>query len=74
MISCEQVVQGVWEFLDKDMTPEAIATFQKHLDLCRSCFSKIEFEKMLRVSMQAKTDCKCPEKLKAKIQGIIELF
>lgn len=74
MISCEQVVQGICEFLDREMTPENLASFQKHLDLCRSCFSRAEFEQLLRVSMKTKTDCKCPDKLKAKIQSIIELY
>jgi len=74
MMSCEKVVQGIWEFLDQEMTPASLADVQKHLDLCRTCFSRIEFEKVLRVNLRTKTNHGCPEQLKLKIQKIIELY
>jgi anti-sigma factor (TIGR02949 family) len=74
MMSCEKVVQSVWEFLDRDMTPDTIAELQKHLDLCRSCFSRVEFEIALRENCRSKTNHTCPEKLKLRIRQIIELY
>ena len=74
MTSCEKIVDGIWEFLDKEMTPEAVVELQKHLDLCRSCFSRYEFERALRENIRSKTNHTCPEKLKVRIQQIIELY
>ena len=74
MLSCEQVIQGIWKFLDHDMGPKDVTDVQKHLDLCRGCFSRMEFEKRLRVEMQKKTDHCCPEKLKNRIKSLLDLF
>jgi anti-sigma factor (TIGR02949 family) len=74
MTSCEKVVQGIWEFLDHEMTADTLADVRKHLDLCRSCFSRVEFEELLRKHCREKTNRCCPDKLKLKIQQIIELY
>ena len=74
MQSCETVIQGIWEFLDGEMSTTTIVEFQKHLDLCRSCFSRMEFERALRENCRSKTHHTCPEKLKIRIRQIIELF
>lgn len=74
MQSCEKVIQSVWDYLDREIAAEGVAELQKHLDLCRSCFTRFEFERMLREAMRAKTNHACPEKLKIRIRQIIELY
>lgn len=74
MQSCEKVIQSIWEFLDQEMSADGIVELQKHLDLCRSCFSRFEFERALRDNCRSKTHHTCPEKLKIRIRQIIELF
>ncbi len=74
MMSCDKVIQGLWEFLDKELTTESLADFQKHIDLCRSCFSRVEFEVLLRANCKDKTNHMCPDALKIKLKKIIELY
>lgn len=74
MLSCEQVLQGLWEYMDSEMGPTDVEHVKKHLDLCRSCFSRLEFEKRLREEMKKKTNHCCPEKVKARIKNLLELF
>ena len=74
MVSCEQVLQTVYEFIDKEMTRDGMVTIKAHLDLCRSCFSRVEFEKLLREHMKSTTDHACPEKVKKKIQDLMQNF
>lgn len=74
MHSCEKVLQGIWEYLDRDMAASDVAEIEKHLDLCRSCFSRIEFEQLLRSHMKNKTNHLCPEKLKKRIRDLIDQF
>jgi len=71
---CEKILQGIWEYLDQEMTPESCAEIKKHLDLCRACFSRVEFHRLLRVKMRDKTNHLCPEKLKQRIQKLVDLF
>jgi mycothiol system anti-sigma-R factor len=74
MQSCEQVIQNIWEYLDKEMCSADMSEVQKHLDLCRGCFTRMEFEKLLREKMQKATNHCCPEKLKQRIKKLIDLY
>jgi anti-sigma factor (TIGR02949 family) len=74
MLSCEKVIESIWEFLDREITPDAATSLQKHFELCRSCFSRFEFERALRENIRTKTSHTCPEKLKTRIQQIVDLY
>ena len=74
MISCEQVLQDIWAYLDKEICEDDLVHIKSHLDLCRSCFSRVEFEKLLREEMKKKTTHCCPEKVKARIQSILNQY
>jgi mycothiol system anti-sigma-R factor len=74
MMTCEKVLEGLWEYLDRELDKDGQLDVQKHLDLCRSCFSRMEFEKLLREQMRLKTNHICPDKLRKKIHDIIELY
>jgi mycothiol system anti-sigma-R factor len=74
MAGCDKILEGVWVYLDRELNEAEHKEFEKHLDLCRSCFSHVEFEKKLRDHIRSKTDHMCPEKLKKRIQDLIEKF
>jgi mycothiol system anti-sigma-R factor len=73
-VSCEQVLQGIWDYLDGETDGLRQSDIKQHLDLCRSCFSRIEFERALRQHIRQVTNCSCPEGLKDRIRKIVELF
>jgi anti-sigma factor (TIGR02949 family) len=74
MLSCEKVVQSIWEYLDHELSAENLAELQKHIELCRACFTRVEFEISLRSNIRSKTEHTCPEQLKLRIRQIIELY
>ncbi|MCG3206013.1 MAG: hypothetical protein KCHDKBKB_02739 [Elusimicrobia bacterium] len=74
MKSCEQVLQDIWAYLDREICASDIENIQKHLDLCRSCFSRVEFEQLLRQAMKKKTNHCCPEKVKDRIKNILDQY
>ncbi len=74
MHSCEQVIQGIWDYLDKELCADDMSQVQKHLDLCRGCFTRIEFERVLREKMQKTTYHCCPDKLKQRIKDLVDRY
>lgn len=72
MLSCEQVLAEIWVFLDGELNEADLVHFRQHMDLCRACFTRIEFERTLRVSMQTKTNHICPDRLKIRVQKFLE--
>ncbi|MFN0117029.1 MAG: zf-HC2 domain-containing protein [Elusimicrobiota bacterium] len=74
MASCEKILHSIWEYLDGETTVASKNDVDKHLELCRGCFSRFEFEKTLREQMKNKTFKSCPESIKKKIQDLIKRY
>lgn len=74
MKDCEAVLKDLFEYLDKEMDEKSCAEIKEHMDLCRMCFDRAEFEKMLRQHIKEKTNHCCPDALKQRIQKLIDKF
>lgn len=47
-IDCEEALRRLAEYLDGEEDGVARAELQQHLETCRSCYSRAEFERGLR--------------------------
>lgn len=47
-IDCEEAIRRLATYLDRELDAEAAAEVEAHLERCRSCFSRAEFERRLR--------------------------
>ena len=74
MRDCKAVLDGLFEFLDKEMDATAATEIKAHLELCRSCFDRTEFEKEIRQHFKDKTEHACPDVVKNRIKKLIENF
>lgn len=45
MISCEDALAHLWEFLDGELPPEDEAAVKKHLDVCNRCYPHYDFQR-----------------------------
>lgn len=48
MIPCDQVVAKLWEYLDRELSPQASAEVERHLEVCRRCFPQYDFQRAYR--------------------------
>lgn len=72
---CQKAVARLYEFLNShDITVDQEAELRRHLDLCRGCFDRFEFERLLIVRFKTAGVCKCPESLRKKIEALVESF
>jgi len=74
MINCEKVMASIYVYLDNESSADDISEIKLHLDLCRECFKRLDFERLLRKHMRAKTSHACPERLKKRIERLLEIF
>ena len=74
MIDCIQVESLLYEYLDNELDKTSMEQFEKHIELCRVCFSHVEFERKLRSHLQNKTNHMCPARVKERIQQLILKF
>lgn len=47
-IGCEEALRRLAEYLDRELAGAPAAEVEHHLERCRSCYSRAEFERALR--------------------------
>ena len=47
-IDCEGALKQLFEFIDRELPEDRCAEMQHHLHVCKSCFSRFEFERRLK--------------------------
>ena len=50
-IDCEEALRLLAAFLDDELAPDTRAGVDRHLERCRSCFSRAEFERRLKAEI-----------------------
>ena len=44
MVSCKQVMEHLWDYLDGELPPEAMREFAEHIAACKRCYPQYRFE------------------------------
>lgn len=47
-IGCNEALKHLLEYLDRELEGTKSREVKQHIDLCRSCFSRAEFEQQLK--------------------------
>jgi anti-sigma factor (TIGR02949 family) len=69
-LDCEAVIERLFEFLDRELDPGTEREIERHLDACRACFSRAEFERRLRAKVADAAIARAPETLRSRIRAI----
>lgn len=73
-ISCEEVIEQLFAYLDGDMDDEATAMIRHHIEHCRDCFTRAEFEQKLRARIADTACVSAPERLRRRVRAILDEF
>jgi anti-sigma factor (TIGR02949 family) len=73
-ITCEEVIEQLFEFLDRELESELGHRIDHHLERCRDCYTRAEFEKRLRSKVNEATEAKAPERLRSRLRQVIDDF
>ncbi len=53
-IECRDAVDRIYEYLDRELTPEVRAEVERHLRACSGCFRHFEFERAFLRFLEAR--------------------
>lgn len=67
-IECEEAIRLVLDYLDNEMSEDDHDAMEQHLHTCRSCFSRVEFEKRLKGKLHKVDSIGAPDALKDRIR------
>lgn len=73
-ITCEEVIEQIYEFLDQELDSTLSDRINAHLERCRDCFTRAEFEKRLRARVNDAAEAEAPERLHRRLQRLIDQF
>lgn len=73
-IDCEQALRQVYEYLDHELADHDHEAMQQHLKICKSCFSRVEFEQLLKGKVKALRDEEPSGSASDRIKQLIKGF
>lgn len=74
-MNCQQVLQRLWQFLDGELDEEDSGKVARHLEECRRCFSRAEFERHLRAMVRRSCESEqVPPDLKERVNKLLQSF
>ena len=74
IISCREAVTRIFELLDGMIKRLQRQKLDKHLDTCRECCNRLEFEKLFKERLMQLSITKTPKRLSRRIEKLIKNF
>ncbi|GMR05595.1 MAG: hypothetical protein BMS9Abin25_0170 [Gammaproteobacteria bacterium] len=72
IIKCEEAIRMMLEFLDNELHQHDHDSMEDHLESCRSCYSRMEFEQRLKGMVQKVNTDEASVALNQRIKKIIK--
>lgn len=73
-LECEEAIAKLLEFLDGELDEIARRGIERHLETCRECFERAEFERRLRERVAQTAVVPAPESLRRRVRALMETF
>lgn len=73
-LSCEQALRKVFEFIDRELSHDDRESMERHLQTCRVCFSRVEFERQLKAKLSVLVDEQAPHGASERMKSLIKGF
>lgn len=73
-IRCDEVVRELLSFLDGEIEQQRRSLIEHHLEECRSCCSRADFELALRSRVRETGVAQVPPDLQRRIRQLIDEF
>jgi anti-sigma factor (TIGR02949 family) len=72
--NCEEALKVLAEHLDRELDEHRDAQLHAHLESCRSCYSRAEFERQLKAQIRTLSTDAVPDDLATRIKGLLNSF
>jgi mycothiol system anti-sigma-R factor len=73
-LDCEEALRRLFDYLDAELQGEPQREMEQHLARCRTCFSRLEFEKRLKTHISDLGSESVPPELERRIRKALDSF
>jgi len=70
-IGCEEALRRLADYLNRELEPREQEAVEQHVNLCRSCFSRAEFERFLKERLTDLGREQTPAHLQSRIRKLL---
>lgn len=74
IIECEEAIRQMLDYLDEELHKQDYEAIHHHLDSCRECYTRMEFEQRLKGMVCDINTEKSPVALNERIKNIIKKY
>ena len=71
-ISCQEAMKLIAQYVDSHLKGKPSRSLEKHIEKCRHCFDRVEFEKLLKSRLRRLQVRSEPEQMRKKIDSLFE--
>ena len=73
-IGCEEALKRLLEFIDRELSEGDDDSVERHLRTCRSCCSRVEFERRLKARLASLPAADVPAETRDRVRELIKEF
>ena len=73
-MDCDEALRLLAAYLDDELHPGAHENVERHLELCRSCFSRAEFERRLKGEINRLGHEQVPPTFEQRVRQLLDSF
>jgi len=73
-ISCEEALRHLFDYLDAELVGDSQREMEQHLERCRNCFSRLEFERRLKAHTAHLGQEPVSDDLDQRVRALLESF
>jgi anti-sigma factor (TIGR02949 family) len=73
-IGCNEALRHLLEYLDQELEGTKSREVKQHIDLCRSCFSRAEFEQQLKDRLRRAGNERAGGEFEKRIKTLLKKF
>ena len=73
-IRCEEALRLLAAYLDRELQGQSQRDVERHLEACRSCFSRAEFERLLHSRLAGLGRREPEAEFAARLAGLVRRF
>jgi anti-sigma factor (TIGR02949 family) len=70
-IDCEKALSKIFELIDHELKGNEREAMEHHLHTCKSCFSRVEFEKRLKGKLKSLRDTETSIPARERMEKLI---
>ena len=73
-ITCEEAMRSLAEYLDNELSTGVEQSIRQHLEFCRSCYSRAEFERRFKVELRKLGKDEVPVGFEQRVRRLLQSF